>query len=764
VISLQDVDDRNAYRPEDAQFLTFVAGQLVAALQRVQIEAARKESREYFAKSFHTSPAIMLLVGLESGRIIEANTAFLRASGFAREEIVGARSLDLGIWPDPAEREKVLARLQQTGAVHGYETRLLNKSGEPRYVLLNVDRIELSGSPSMLITAIDITERRRAEEAVRKAEARYRGIFENALEGLYTSTPEGRFLNVNPAFARMLGYATPADLLAQVGDIAREFYADSKRRDEFFRLLGLADEITDFESQVYGRDGRKIWISESVRAVRDADGRLDHLEGVAVDITAQRETARALQIAKEAADTANRAKSHFLASMSHELRTPLNGILGYTQILRRDAALTDKQRAGLGIIQDSADHLLALINDVLDLAKIEARKLELHPTDFDLPAFARAVADFFLPRAREKNLLLEANIARDLPRHVRGDVPRLRQVCYNLLSNAVKFTARGSVIFSVERSGDRLRFSVSDTGPGISPDDQALLFEPFAQIGDQSRHAEGTGLGLNVSRGIVEQMGGQLRLDSRPGWGSRFWFEIALPSTTAAEAVATDAGARRVTGYLGARRKLLVADDHDANRQLLRDLLEPLGFEVRDAPDGTVAVQVARTWQPDLVLLDLKMPRLDGFAAARAIRKALPDATTKIIGMSASAFDSDRQACLDAGCAEFLPKPLREAQLLAALERQLGLVWQYTDGGETVSPFPAMEHAPEIADAEAIHDLACKGDVVAVRAYAQKLAERDPRLAPFAQAVTDLAARFKMKAIRQFVGRYRKDGSGRPFL
>jgi len=928
-IGLIDYDDPEAHRPEDAQFLAFVGGQIVAALQRVEVEAERRASQEYFTKSFHASPAMMLLAGLADGRLLEVNSAFLRASGFAREEAIGRTSVELGLWPDPGERAVVIGRLKADGHVHGYETRLLNKNGEPRFVLLNADLLELGGRPSMLVTAIDLTdrhhrervqdatyrisramltgrdlaaifaeihnivaglmpaknfyvalldstrsnlsfpyfadetappggfspaprplglgftdhvietgqtqltttdeltallrrrgpyepsprppaqrlgapllvdgqaigviaihdyhnfraygeeekrlltfvaeqaaaamERRRAEEAMRKAEARYRGIFENALEGLYTSTPEGRFLNVNPAFARMLGYATPGEMLTGVHDIGREFYAEAGRREEFFRLLGLADELTDFESQVYTRDGRKLWISESVRAVRDATGRLDHLEGVAVDITAQRDTARALQLAKEEADAASRAKSHFLASMSHELRTPLNGILGYTQILGRDAALGEKQRAGVAIIQDSAEHLLTLINDVLDLARIEARKLELNPADFNLPAFARAVTDFFLPRAREKNLQLEANIAPDLPRCVRGDAPRLRQVCYNLLSNAIKFTSRGSVVFTVERSGGRLRFSVSDTGPGIAPDDQARLFEPFAQIGDQARHAEGTGLGLNVSRGIVEQMGGQLRLDSRLGWGSRFWFEIELPDGADSPATASADSPRRAIGYTGSRRKVLVADDHDGNRQLLKDMLEPLGFEVRTAPDGAVATQQARAWQPDLILLDLKMPRLDGFAAARAIRKALPEATTRIIGMSASAFASDRQACLDAGCAEFLPKPLREGELLAAIARQLGLVWEYAEAGETASPFPPMEHVPEIADADAIHDLACKGDVAAVRAHAQKLAERDPRLAPFSHAVIELAARFKMKAIRQFVARYRSGGTGRPF-
>ncbi len=927
-IGLIDYEDPGAHRSEDIRFLTFVAGQIVVALQRVEAEAERRSSQEYFAKSFHANPAMMLLAGLHDGRILEVNAAFMRASGFTREEVIGRTSLELGLWPDPDERARVLTRLRAEGSVHGYETRLTNKHGEPRYVFLNADLLELAGRPSMLVTAIDLTERhhrervqdatyrisravlaggdlatlfaelhrivadlmparnfyvalldparggltfpyfadelapitgytpkprplglgftdyvletarpqllttaelaeilrprgpyqpphqapaqrlgapllvegkaigviaihdyhnlaaygeeekrlltfvaeqaaaaverRRAEDALRKAEERYRGIFENALEGLYTAAPDGRFLNVNPAFARMLGYATPAELVAGITDISHQLYVDPQRCGDFFHQLRDSDEVTDFESEVFAKDGRRLWISESVRAVRDSAGKIDHFEGVAVDVTVQRETARALQAAKEAADAANRAKSQFLASMSHELRTPLNGILGYTQILGRDQTLTEKQRSGVSVIQQSAEHLLALINDVLDLARIEARKLELNPADFDLPAFARTVAEFFVSRAREKCLVLESAIAPDLPRHVRGDAQRLRQVCYNLLGNAVKFTQRGSVVFSVERAGDRVRFSVSDTGPGIEPADLTRLFEPFAQIGDQSRHAEGTGLGLNVSRGIVEQMGGRLHVESRPGWGSRFWFEIALPCSDAEDAAPVPA-ARRITGYIGPRRKVLVADDHAANRQMLRDLLEPLGFEVQGAEDGAVAVEKALAWRPDFIALDLKMPRLDGFGAARTIRAALPATDTKIVGMSASAFESDRQACLEAGCAEFLPKPLREGQLLGAIERQLGLVWEFADAGETASPFPATDHPPAPADADAIHELASKGDVVGVRAYAQKMAERDPHLAPFAHVIIDLAARFKMKAIRQYVARYRPGGSAQPF-
>ena len=601
-------------------------------------------------------------------------------------------------------------------------------------------------------------QRRQAEDALARAEQQYRGIFEHALEGLFQSRPDGHFERVNPALAKILGYDSPAELIKVINDIGQQFYANPARRAEFMSRVQLSDEVTDFESEVVRRDGSRVWISESVRVFRNAKGEPTMFEGVAIDITAQREGARTLRAAKDAADAANRAKSQFLASMSHELRTPLNGILGYTQILRRDPSLTEKQSDGLGIIHQSADHLLAVINDVLDLAKIEARKLELHPAEFDLHEFVDGVQAFFQPRAREKNLLLETAFSTDLPHIVTGDAQRLRQVAFNLLSNAVKFTSRGGVVFSAEKIGDKIRFSVSDTGPGISPEDQVRLFEPFSQMGDHLRHAEGTGLGLNVSRGIVEQMGSRLLLESRTGWGSRFWFEVSLPASAANTTLAVTIVPRRISGYAGGRRHVLIADDHSANRSLLVDLLSPLGFDVSTAVDGVEVIERTKERRPDIVLMDLRMPRLDGFAAARLIRDTYPENTPLIIGISASAFLPDRQACLEAGCTEFLGKPFREEQLLAILERQLNLQWHYIDVTPVNSnpPFPIELNAPAptAADAEALFELASKGDVLGVRTYALKLAEQNPALASFTQHIMDLAARFKMKAIRQFVARH----------
>ena len=602
-------------------------------------------------------------------------------------------------------------------------------------------------------------KRRETAEALRRAERQYRSIFENALEGLYVSSFEGRFIRANSALAKILGYPNPATLISAVNDVGRQMYADANRRAQFLQLIRDTDNVTDFESEIIRPDGTRAWVSESVRVTRHAGGAIQHFEGVMADITSKREVARTLQRAKEVADAANRAKSQFLASMSHELRTPLNGILGYTQILDRDPTLSAKQRDGVEVIHQSAEHLLALINDVLDLAKIEAGKLELHAVEFNLPEFAHTAVEFFAPRAREKNLRLESSIAADLPRVVWGDVQRLRQVLFNLLGNAMKFTTQGAIIFTVERSGDLFLFSVSDTGPGISAEDQKRLFEPFSQVGDHSQRSGGTGLGLNVSRNIIDQMGGILRVESRPGWGARFWFEIALPEVLGdVLASRSPTVTRRVIGYEGPRLQILVADDHAPNRTVLIDLLQPLGFELLAAHDGHQAIEIALRQRPDVVLMDLRMPRVDGMAAAQAIISHYRDKPPCIIAVSASTLEGPQHAALAAGCTAFLSKPFFEEDLFTLLERHIGITWRTSNrstSGESRDPFPILRNAPAAAEANAIFELATKGDVMGVRAYAQDLAHRHPEQADFAEHIIELATSFRMKAIRTYVTRYR---------
>ncbi|HEU5078010.1 MAG TPA: PAS domain S-box protein [Opitutaceae bacterium] len=597
-------------------------------------------------------------------------------------------------------------------------------------------------------------QRKQADDARRAAEAAYRSIFENAPEGLYQTTPDGKFVRVNRALAQMFGYASINEMIEATNDISRQLYVDPKRRDEFFNLVTSTDEVSDFISEFYRRDGSRLWVSESVRVLRNPDHSIRLIEGVAVDITQQHEAAVALRDAKESADAANRAKSQFLASMSHELRTPLNGILGYTQILRRDPELKPKQARGISIIHDSAEHLLALINDVLDLSKIEARRLQINLTDFDLIEFGRSIEEMFQPRAREKSLRFAAELGTDLPRGVRGDEQRLRQVLLNLIGNAIKFTQQGVVIFSIRHvSGNRIRFSVSDSGSGIPPHELSRIFEPFTQLGDSRAQAAGTGLGLAISRSLVELMGGTLHVDSRPGLGSSFYFELPM-EFSAAEMTRSRRALRRIKDYVGARKKILVVDDNPANREVLSDSLRSIGFEVATANSGEEALATFETYPADIVLMDLRMPGMGGLAATRTLREKYGEGLF-IVAVSASAYDLDRRECLEAGCNDFLPKPMREEALWDLLERLLGVTWIYHDDGGDDAFSGNNTPAPSPQEADAIHELASAGDVIGIRQRMTALVEENPKMAPFAKAIIELAEKFKMKAIRQYVAPWR---------
>ncbi|HEU0201805.1 MAG TPA: ATP-binding protein [Burkholderiaceae bacterium] len=410
----------------------------------------------------------------------------------------------------------------------------------------------------------------------------------------------------------------------------------------------------------------------------------DQLERAVAERTVQ------LVEAKERAEVANRTKSAFLANMSHELRTPLNSILGFTQILQRNATLDAQQADWVSTIEQSGEHLLTLINDILDLSRIEAGKLELQPELIDLPAFLEGIVDIMRIKAEEKRLKFDFDAAPDLPRCVEVDAPRLRQVLLNLVGNALKFTDRGQVSLRVHRlpGGDaraRLRFEVHDTGVGIDPRLLETIFQPFEQVGDTRRRAAGSGLGLTISRQIVRLMGSDITVESALGAGSRFRFDLSLPVL----AVITNmpAGERpHIVGYRGARRKVLIADDVAANRNMLANLLEPLGFAVQTAVDGVHALELARTAAPDLIVMDIMMPVLDGLSAIRRLRQMSGLMELPVIAVSASALEGDRERSLQAGANAFVAKPISIAVLLEEIGRLLSLDWIGEDATERNEP------------------------------------------------------------------------------
>jgi signal transduction histidine kinase len=406
-----------------------------------------------------------------------------------------------------------------------------------------------------------------------------------------------------------------------------------------------------------------------VRAIRYAIGRSQAEEALRV---AHAEA----QAAKERAEVANQAKSAFLANMSHDLRTPLNGILGFAQILQWDRSLTERQQMGLSAIRQSGEHLLTLINDILDVAKIEAGKLEIFPNEFQLTKFLHVITDIIRVKAQQKpGLEFICDCAPDLPEAIRADERRLRQVLLNLLDNAVKFTERGHVTLRVRFTPpSRLCVEVEDTGIGMSEEQLSRLFKPFEQVGDVQHRSGGTGLGLVISRQFVRLMGGDIHVKSELGAGNLFWFELDVPAIHWS-APALPAAERIVTGYRGPTKKVLVVDDIAENRALLVDALQRLGFDVSQAANGHDGLALAKAVLPDLILMDVVMPDISGIEVISRLRKLPVLDTVPIIAVSASTTPEVEKSTLAAGANAFLAKPVDFKVLLQRTSSLLTLQW-----------------------------------------------------------------------------------------
>jgi signal transduction histidine kinase/CheY-like chemotaxis protein len=485
---------------------------------------------------------------------------------------------------------------------------------------------------------------------------------------------------------------------------------------------------------------------------------------------------KAAEAAREAALTEAvglaRQRSNFLAQMSHELRTPLNAIIGYAQLLRRDAhKLSEQQATGLATIHESGQHLLTLINDILDLARVEAGRLVLHPSAVHLDAFLQIVVDIMRVKAEEKGLAFSYELAPDLPASVAIDETRLRQVLLNLLGNAVKFTDSGMVSLRVcaapGRGGDattRLRFEVADSGIGMNAQQLARLFQPFEQVADLHRREGGTGLGLAISQQLVRLMGGNIEVVSEPGKGSTFSFELAVRVADSSPTIRQ--APHTIVGYKGERKRLLIVDDVPQNRAMLQDLLQDAGFVVASATNGLECLVLLDTFKPDLILMDVMMPVIDGNETTRRIRRMPAWSSVPIIAVTASASREDEAACLQAGADAFLAKPVEHDALLRAIGKQLSLDWivgkqapepvalDIGEEGDLIVP-PAQE-------IEVLWQLTRIGSMREIRERAGYLRALDPAYAPFAARLETLAQGYHSKELAAFVARYRTEDAVPP--
>ena len=556
--------------------------------------------------------------------------------------------------------------------------------------------------------------------------ARERGFLRTLIDTLpdlvWLKDPHGAYLACNRKFERFLG-ASEARIVGKTDyDFVSKELADFFREND--RKAMEKDRVSINEEEIqFADDGHSELLETTKVPMRDSAGNLIGVLGIGHDITERRrneveidqhrrhlgelvkERTAELEAAKEAAEVANHAKSAFLANMSHELRTPLNAILGFSNIMRANSLLSESDRSYLDIINRSGEHLLTLINDVLEVAKIEAGRLQLNDAPFDLGAMVRDVTDMMRVRAEEKGLRMLIDQSSEFPRYISGDEARLRQVLINLIGNAVKFTEAGGVTLRLgtkRNASSHLMIEVEDTGPGIAPEDQQRIFEPFVQLANLADN-KGTGLGLTITRQFVQLMKGRLTLESVLGKGSLFRVDLPLRKALDSEiGTLHRADERDVTRLAPGQPdwRILIVEDQRENQLLLARLLESVGFQVKVADNGKQGVELFQSWSPHLIWMDRRMPVMDGIEATKVIRGLPGGKQVKVVAVTASAFMEQRSELMDAGMDDFVRKPYRPHEIYECLTRQLGVCYEYSASSEPADaslklPQQALSALPE---------------------------------------------------------------------
>ncbi|MBD2435508.1 CHASE2 domain-containing protein [Nostoc sp. FACHB-110] len=540
-------------------------------------------------------------------------------------------------------------------------------------------------------------------------------------------------------------------------------------------LIPITPTLAAFISSVIATTNanKQQKLEEANRQLEIANGQLlDYSKTLEFKVE---ERTRELWEAKQAADAANEAKSEFLANMSHELRTPLNGILGFAQVLELSPDLTEKNREGVSIIYQCGSHLLMLINDILDLSKIEARKLELFPTVVNLRTFLHSVTEICSIRAEQKAIGFNIVIDNSLPVAIKVDEKRLRQVLINLLGNAIKFTDSGNVTFKVDVIDQylpqttneteeirhlKIRFQIEDTGIGMSPDQLQKIFLAFEQVGEAGRKSEGTGLGLAISQRIAALMGSEIQVQSRLGEGSLFWLDLSVPVPISHDwnTEIMNSDNEKIVGIQGNAPQILIVDDDQNHLSMLSGLLKEIGCQTLEAIDGKQGLKLANEHQIDVIMLDLAMPNMDGFELMLHLQENPRTSSIPIIVSSARVFEENQQRSLEAGATAFLSKPLQIDELFNALKSLLKIDWIYHQSQLQLSPVnnqPINHHGELILPSQDVlqqlYHLAMMGDIAAIEGIIKELVKQDSQLTNFATELGKLTANFQTAKIRKFL-------------
>jgi PAS domain S-box-containing protein len=771
-------DTARAVKDDEGQVL-YYEGSLEDVTERKRFEEEIRRQKDYFEALFLNNPIAVVTADLDAN-VVSWNPMAEKLFGYTPEEAIG-RHLDDLVASDSSLRAEAAGYSDQVLRQKRVQatTRRSHKDGSLVDVELLALPLVLAGeSAGFCAIYHDISERKRFEREIRRQKEYYEALFINSPVAVVTVGRDGNVVSWNPAAERLFDYSQAEAIGRNIDDLVAK---DDSIRTEAVTL-----------TEVYSKGGGSGVVGAYPGLV-DASGRVrlttrrTRKDGSLVDVSLQGLTVFAggeeagfiviytdigeLQQARRQAEAANQAKSTFLANMSHELRTPLNAILGFSQLMDGDPNLTAGQQENLAIINRSGEHLLALINDVLEMSKIEAGRVTLQETDFDLYDLLDSLEEMFRLRSEGKGLTLSFRRAANVPRRIVSDEGKLRQVLSNLLGNAVKFTKEGGVALRVSAPSAAspqpkatLHFEVEDTGPGIAPEELEGVFNPFVQAALGQEPQEGTGLGLAISRQFARLMGGEITARSELGRGSLFQFDVQVGLADAAGLPVSGPG-RRVLGLApdqhapdGKPHRLLVVEDRETNRRLLVKLLESLGFEVQEAANGQEALEVWDSWQPHLIWMDMRMPVMDGHEATQRIKATPRGRATVIIALTATAFEEDREQILLEGCDDFVRKPFRKDEIYDVLAQHLGVRFLYVPEPEGRPPPTAPEAAIPPVDKTLAQDLASlpgewlddlqlattKADLALILSLVEQIREHH---VPLAEALAELAQNYEYKRI-----------------
>jgi PAS domain S-box-containing protein len=608
----------------------------------------------------------------------------------------------------------------------------------------------------------ELVERNRAEKALKESEECFRTLMEQSPISIEIYDLSGTQIQVNKAYEELWGIDKNLTLgsfnILTDPQTAKRGLSSQIRKAFTGEIVFL--EAIEWDPKESGLPGRKRWLCTRIYPLKDNNDKVLDVVITHEDITERKRTEEDLKKAKDMAEIASKAKSTFLANMSHELRTPLNIILGNTQMLKRDRALIDKYGKSIDAIHRSGEHLLLMINDILDLSRIEANKLELLQINFNLPGFLKTVVDMLQIRAQEKNILLKQIIPEDLPTTVQGDEKHLRQILLNLLGNAIKFTHEGQVILKVEplkipsfttQKRVNLRFQVEDTGIGISPEKLEEIFLPFTQLTHLNQQTEGSGLGLTISQRLTHLMDSELQVKSTQGQGSTFWFDLELCYLPDEQVKSVTMQETDIVGFQGNRRKILIVDDKTESREVLKNILHPLGFKLAEASNGQEALIQTRQFFPDLVLLDLLMPVMDGFEYMRQIKK-INDFNQNIVIIAVSASCEMQQKIQALGSHDFMTKPIQTDILLRCLKKHLNLEWIHAEipQPKTFDKLISCVVPPQ-QTLETLSSLVKKHHISGIREYIEEIKNKNPEYIEFVQNVEGFLDKYRFKQLLDFI-------------